>query len=258
MTKLSVNLNKIALLRNSRETKVPSVVEAAKTAIAGGADGITVHPRPDQRHITPDDVFELAALLKKPTYQHIELNIEGNPEFSEQTNGYPGFIELVEKVKPNQCTLVPDSNEQLTSDHGWNFEKVTFDFRQLVERLKSQGIRTSGFMETDYHQIDLAKKMGLERIELYTGPYANSFGGDTQTETLNDLVSASEKSINLGLLVNAGHDLNQQNLPLFVQQVPEVSEVSIGHALICDSIYEGLEKTVKNYKSILLKHSKRR
>ena len=255
MTKLSVNLNKIALLRNSRETKLPSVVEAAKTAIAGGADGITVHPRPDQRHITPNDVVELSNLLKKPEHQHVELNIEGNPTFAEQSNGYPGFINLVERVRPDQCTLVPDSNEQLTSDHGWNFEEITFDFRQLVERLKSQGIRTSGFVETDQDQIDLAKKMGLERIELYTGPYANSFGGDMQMKILNKFISAAEKSINLGLMVNAGHDLNQHNLPLFVQQVPDISEVSIGHALICDSIYEGLEQTVKNYKSILLKHS---
>ncbi len=255
MTKLSVNLNKIALIRNSRKTKLPSVIEAAKTAIAGGADGITVHPRPDQRHITPADVIELSVLLKKPEYHHIELNIEGNPTFAEQNNGYPGFIDLVEKVKPSQCTLVPDSNEQLTSDHGWNFEEVTFDFGQIVERLKSQGIRTSGFVETDFDQIDLAKKMGLERIELYTGPYASSFGGDKQMKTLDKLISASEKSISLGLMVNAGHDLNQRNLPLFVQKVSGVSEVSIGHALICESIYEGLEQTVKNYKSILLKHT---
>ena len=255
MTKLSVNLNKIVLIRNSRNTKLPSVIEAAKTAIAGGADGITVHPRPDQRHITPNDVIELSDLLKKPEYHHIELNIEGNPTFAEQNNGYPGFIDLVEKVKPSQCTLVPDSNEQLTSDHGWNFEEVTFDFGQIVERLKSQGIRTSGFVETDFDQIDLAKKMGLERIELYTGPYASSFGGDKQMKTLDKLISASEKSISLGLMVNAGHDLNQRNLPLFVQKVSGVSEVSIGHALICESIYEGLEQTVKNYKSILLKHT---
>ena len=257
MTKLSVNLNKIALLRNSRETKIPSVIEAAETVIAGGADGITVHPRPDQRHITPDDVYELSSLLNKPEYNHIEFNIEGNPLFPEQANGYPGFINLVEKVRPTQCTLVPDSNDQLTSDHGWNFDEITFDFQQLVDRLKSQGIRTSAFLDTDYHQINLAKKMGLECIELYTGPYANSFGGDMQIENLSKLVSASEKCINLGLVVNAGHDLNQQNLPMFVQQVPEVREVSIGHALICDSIYQGLEQTVKNYKSILIEHSKR-
>ena len=257
MIKLSVNLNKIALLRNARNTKIPSIVEAAETVIAGGADGITVHPRPDQRHITPDDVIEISNLLKKPKYHHIEFNIEGNPLFSEQANGYPGFINLVEKVRPTQCTLVPDSNDQLTSDHGWNFEEVTFDFLQLVDRLKTKGIRTSAFLDTDYHQINLAKKMGLERIELYTGPYACSFGGDMQTESLNKLITAAEKCINLGLMVNAGHDLNQQNLPLFVQKVPEVSEVSIGHALICDSIYEGLEQTVKNYKSILLKHSER-
>lgn len=257
MTKLSVNLNKIALLRNSRETKIPNVVKAAETVIAGGADGITVHPRPDQRHITPNDVIELSELLKKPKYHHIEFNIEGNPLFSEQANGYPGFMNLVEKVRPTQCTLVPDSNDQLTSDHGWNFEKITFDFRQMVETLKSQGIRTSAFLETDYHQIDLAKKMGLDRIELYTGPYANSFDEDMQIENLNKLILASEKCINLGLVVNAGHDLNQKNLPLFIQQVPKVSEVSIGHALVCDSIYEGLEQTVRNYKSILSKHSER-
>ena len=167
-----------------------------------------------------------------------------------------GFINLVEQVRPTQCTLVPDSNDQLTSDHGWNFDEITFDFQQLVDRLKSQGIRTSAFLDTDYHQINLAKKMGLECVELYTGPYANSFGGDMQIENLGKLVSASEKCINLGLVVNAGHDLNQQNLPLFVQQVPEVREVSVGHALICDSIYQGLEQTVKNYKSILIEHSK--
>jgi len=251
LPKLSVNLNKIALIRNSRDTKVPSVLEAAEISIEAGADGITVHPRPDLRHITPYDIMELSEFLSSPAYQNIEFNIEGNPMFEEGSNGYPGFIALVQEARPDQCTLVPDSNDQLTSDHGWDFSQLTFNLKETISRLRDQGIRVSGFVDPDPRQIGLAKKKGFERIELYTGPYAQNYGTPNQNPILSKFILAAEKSLQLEMNVNAGHDLNQTNLPLFIARMPEIKEVSIGHAIVSEAIYHGLRETVKTYKSIL-------
>lgn len=241
-TKLSVNLNKVALLRNARTIGIPSVLHAAQVCIDAGAQGITVHPRPDERHIRRQDVFELSELLKD--FPDVEFNIEGNP-FAE-------FMELVLKVKPTQCTLVPDSPEAFTSDHGWDLKGAEAErLRPIISRLKSEGIRTSLFMETDLEQIGLAREVGADRVELYTEPYAAAYAsGAGVEETLEQFRYAAEKAQSLWLGVNAGHDLNLQNLGLFCT-IPNVLEVSIGHALISDALEMGLAHAVRAYLSIL-------
>ncbi len=244
-TALSVNLNKIALLRNSRMSGIPSVTEAARIAIAQGADGITVHPRPDLRHIRPADVYELAAMLK------VEFNIEGNP-FEGAVGDYPGFLELVRKVRPAQCTLVPDSPEQLTSDHGWDLKKDGQQLRPIIEELKARGIRVSLFMNADSEDIELAAALGADRIELYTEAYADAYGSDQQQAVLELFMGAAERAQAVGLEVNAGHDLNLDNLGLFAT-IAGVAEVSIGHALIADALLMGLGDAVAAYKAILVK-----
>ena len=251
MTSLSVNLNKVALLRNSRVTKIPSVVAAAVTAIEAGAEGITVHPRPDMRHIRPDDVYDLAELLSKPEYQAIEFNIEGNPYAGAEPNGFPGFMSLVERVKPHQCTLVPDDPVQLTSDHGWNLSGESNRLKPLVDSLKAQGIRVSCFMDPDQEQLTLAQHLGTDRIEFYTGPYADHFGTADGDSILQTFVAAGRHARDLGLDINAGHDLNQDNLGHFCREVPDVAEVSIGHAIISDALWLGLADTVARYRAIL-------
>ena len=248
MTVLSVNLNKVALLRNSRDTTIPSVVAAARTVIAAGAQGITVHPRPDQRHIRPSDVRDLKLLLSTE-YPQIEFNIEGNP-YAEEEQDYPGFIELVKEAVPNQCTLVPDDPNQLTSDHGWNLRGESNRLKQIVEELHSLGTRISLFMDPDPEQIELAKRLGVDRIELYTGPYADAFGTTEEDAVFAKFHEAAEKARAVGLGLNAGHDLNQQNLAKFCQ-VANLAEVSIGHAIICDALWAGLEQTVSAYRAIL-------
>lgn len=248
-TKLSVNLNKIALVRNSRKTTIPSVVEAAKTAIAAGAQGITVHPRPDQRHIRPDDVRDLAELLAQPGFEDIEFNIEGNPYAGEEAGGYPGFMALVDTVRPDQCTLVPDDPNQLTSDHGWDLTSQSNELQPVVDRLKAQGIRVSLFMDPLPSQIELAARLGVDRVELYTGPYADVFGN--HDKILEEFARAAATADELGLGVNAGHDLNLDNLGPFCRGVPNVAEVSIGHAIVADAIWMGLEPTVRRYREIL-------
>ena len=250
-TKLSVNLNKVALIRNSRDTTIPSVVEAAVTAIENGAEGITVHPRPDQRHIRPGDVYDLAELLAKPGYQHIEYNIEGNPFAGPEDNGYPGFMTLIDEVKPHQATLVPDDPNQLTSDHGWNLTGESNRLTPIIDALRSAGARISLFMDPVNEQLDLASHLGVERIEFYTGPYADAFGTDDSDNVLAPFVAAGEHANTIGLGINAGHDLNQQNLATFCREVPGVLEVSIGHAIITDALWEGLGPTVKAYRTIL-------
>lgn len=251
MTALSVNLNKVALLRNSRVTKIPSVVAAAVTAIEAGAQGITVHPRPDMRHIRPDDVYDLAELLAKPEYQSIEFNIEGNPYAGEEANGFPGFMPLVESVDPHQCTLVPDDPVQLTSDHGWNLNGESNRLKPLVSSLKARGIRVSCFMDPDHEQLTLAQHLGTDRIEFYTGPYADHFGTPEGEAILQTFVDAGKHARDLGLGINAGHDLNQENLGQFCREVPSVAEVSIGHAIIADALWLGLSETVTRYRAIL-------
>ncbi len=247
-TALSVNLNKIALIRNSREGNYPNVVEHAEQCIAAGADGITVHPRPDQRHIRPGDVRELAELVRP--LADIEFNVEGNP-FAESLGDFPGFIELVEETRPDQCTLVPDNNDQLTSDHGFDLTQSGEALKPIIARLHALNIRVSLFMDPDPEQIALAKEVGADRIELYTGPYAaaHKVGGERYEQSLAEHKLAAETASKLGLGLNAGHDLNQENLPAY-RGLKDLLEVSIGHALTVDSIQDGLVPTVKAYKAI--------
>ncbi len=250
-TLLSVNLNKIALLRNSRETTIPSVVEAAVTCIKAGAQGITVHPRPDMRHIRPSDVYDLAELLTRPNYSNIEFNIEGNPYAGPEENGYPGFMALVEAVKPDQCTLVPDDPNQLTSDHGWNLTGESNRLKPLVVKLKADNIRVCCFMDPDHEQLRLARHLGTDRIEFYTGPYADQYNSPEVDSILRTFTDAGSLAVSLGLGINAGHDLNQDNLARFCREVPNVAEVSIGHAIITDALSIGLFETVSRYREIL-------
>ncbi|MEH6469459.1 MAG: pyridoxine 5'-phosphate synthase [Porticoccus sp.] len=245
---LSVNLNKIALIRNSREGNYPDVVEHAKVCLANGADGITVHPRPDQRHIRPNDVHQLSKLVSP--LEGIEFNIEGNP-FAESKGSYPGLIQLAEETLPDQCTLVPDSDNQLTSDHGFNLTLARDKLIPIIERLKSLDIRVSLFMDPDPTQIELAKQVGADRIELYTGPYAAAWGNPEELNTIfKQHYDAAKLALDIGLGVNAGHDLNLINLARF-STIPGLAEVSIGHALTVDAIAMGLGNAVQAYKRVL-------
>lgn len=249
MTKLSVNLNKVALIRNSRETRIPSVVEAAKTVIGAGAEGITVHPRPDQRHIRPDDVYDLANLLADPQYKDIEFNIEGNPYAGPEANGYPGFMALVEQTTPHQATLVPDDPNQLTSDHGWDLTVESNELQGIIDRIKSMQVRVSLFMDPDTDQIARAARLGADRIEYYTGPYAEAY--PHHKSILAPFISTAKHATELGLGINAGHDLNLDNLEAFCREVPGVAEVSIGHAIITDALWLGWVETITRYRQIL-------
>lgn len=234
MIQLSVNVNKIATLRNARGGSIPNVVEAARTCINAGCHGITVHPRPDARHITFQDVFDLAAMLT------VEFNIEG----------YPGaeFIDLVLRVRPTQVTLVPDPPGVLTSNAGWNLTRGAADWLgDLLARFRDAGIRTSLFLDADAAQIKRAQKLGADRIELYTGPYAHAFGTPAGKTILAAHREAARLARKLGLGVNAGHDLDLNNIPAYVKTIKGLQEVSIGHALISDALYMGLTRTVKAY-----------
>lgn len=253
MAVLSVNLNKVALLRNSREGETPSVLWAADTVIAAGAAGITVHPRPDQRHIRPSDVAALAARLI--AHPGIEFNIEGNPFARSRANGYPGFDALIEAARPAQATLVPDSDNQLTSDHGWDLSGDNARLTERIAHYQRLGARVSLFMDPDLGQIERAKSVGADRIELYTGPFAALAAtaglADPRTrESLERYRRAAEHATAIGLGVNAGHDLDLHNLPLFAT-IHEVLEVSIGHALIADALRIGLGAAVAAYLSAL-------
>ena len=237
MTKLSVNLNKIALVRNTRPLGIPSVTGCAKIALDAGANGITVHPRPDGRHIRTHDVYELAEVLK--SYPRVEFNIEGNP--------FENAIELVRAVRPHQFTMVPDDPAQSTSDHGWNLARDGARLKPLIAEVKALGVRVSLFMDADSHAIDVAGKLGADRVELYTEPYARAFGTGAEADSLAQYAAAARAAGAAGLGLNAGHDLNQQNLPRFLSKVPGVLEVSIGHALTADALQDGLAQTVRNY-----------
>lgn len=253
MTKLSVNLNKIALIRNSREGDYPSVPKHAEVCLAAGADGITVHPRPDQRHIRPRDVRDLAALVAR--HRGIEFNVEGNP-FAGAEGSYPGFLALVEETLPHQCTLVPDNSDQLTSDHGFDLKTSGEKLAPVIARLRQLGMRVSLFMDPEPEQIRLAREVGAHRIELYTGPYAEAWGDADRLELLLQRYrQAAEVAAHEGLGVNAGHDLNLDNLERFAQGVPGLLEVSIGHALTVDAIAMGLGNAVTAYKNLLHKRS---
>jgi pyridoxine 5-phosphate synthase len=238
MTKLSVNVNKVATLRNTRTLGIPSVVHASKLCLDAGADGITVHPRPDQRHIKPHDVDEINELLA--FYPSAEFNIEGNPLIE--------YMHIVEKARPDQCTFVPDGREQFTSNHGWNLREPGIDQRlaPLMVRLKQSGCRISLFMDPVAEDMPLAKSLGADRVELYTEPFASAFANGDR-DAARPYTEAAERAHALGLEVNAGHDLNLENLPAFLAQVPHVAEVSIGHALIADALEFGLPETVKRY-----------
>ena len=252
MIALSVNVNKIALIRNSREGNYPSVVDYAQTCIGAGADGITVHPRPDQRHIRPADVIELSEVCANTTRINgaaLEFNIEGNP-FAEPLEEYPGLLALVEQTRPQQCTLVPDSSGQLTSDHGFDLTRSGEKLKPLISALQALDVRVSLFMDPDKKQIDLARELGVERIELYTGPFA---AATDQPSLFEHYFEAARHATEIGLGVNAGHDLNLHNLGQFAT-VPGLLEVSIGHALIVDAIERGLAPAVKAYKALLGKH----
>jgi pyridoxine 5-phosphate synthase len=240
MTKLSVNLNKVALLRNSRAIGIPSVTHVARICIRAGAQGITLHPRPDERHAKPSDVYELAELLMETPA--VELNVEGNP--------FPQFMEIVRRVKPTQCTLVPDSPEAVTSDHGWNLDEDRERLKPIIEELKRLGIRVSLFMDADSPHIEKVKEIGADRIELYTEPYAAAYGSDDSETVFERFRLAAEKAQGFGLGVNAGHDLNLENLGKFCS-IPNVLEVSIGHALIADALELGLFDAVGAYLKIL-------
>lgn len=237
MAKLSVNLNKIALLRNTRTLGIPSITRAAQIVINAGAEGITVHPRPDGRHVRAHDVRELAELLKQTP--GVEFNIEGNP--------FHNLLEFVRDVRPHQCTLVPDEDGQFTSDHGWDLSKDSAKLGPIVRELKSLGVRVSLFMDPSPGAMPLVRALGADRIELYTEPYAQAFG----TERLDNIMalykSAAIAAQVEGLGINAGHDLNLDNLPSFVKAIPDVLEVSIGHALVADALEFGLAETVKRY-----------
>ena len=239
MTTLSVNLNKVALLRNARDLGIPSVIEAAQICIDAGANGMTVHPRPDQRHIRPSDVYELSRTLT------VEFNIEGNP-FAEEGDGYPGFMRLVRDVRPAQCTLVPDSPEQSTSDHGWDLTADGGRVAPVIRELKDLGIRVSMFMDAEAAGISLAAESGTDRVELYTEPYASAFATGDVDAVFERYAQAAAHAKGCGLGVNAGHDLNLHNLPRFCT-IPGILEVSIGHALIADALKMGLRATVQAY-----------
>jgi pyridoxine 5-phosphate synthase len=239
MTKLSVNINKIATLRNSRGGNNPDVIKTAIDIQNFGAEGITVHPRPDERHIRYADVFELKKIITT------EFNIEGNPK--EQK-----FVDLVLANKPNQVTLVPDAEGQLTSDHGWDTIKNKDYLIEIISVFKKAGIRVSIFVDPDINMITGAKETGTDRIELYTESYAKEYAKGNKQEAINPYLLAAEKAYEIGFGINAGHDLNLNNLKYFSQNIPGLQEVSIGHALITDALYFGLENAVQLYRRQLI------
>ena len=238
MTKLSVNINKIATLRNARGGNNPDVVKVALDCEKFGAEGITVHPRPDERHIRRSDVYALRPVLST------EFNIEGYPS--------PEFIDLVLKVKPHQVTLVPDAPDQITSNAGWDTKTHLSFLSDLMDTFGGAGIRTSIFVGTDIELIEYAAKAGADRVELYTEPYASNYAKNRE-EAIAPYITAAKAAKKNGLGLNAGHDLSLENLAYFAQTIPNLDEVSIGHALICDALYLGIEETIRRYKECLKK-----
>lgn len=235
-TKLSVNINKVALIRNARGESLPDLIQFARDCEAFGADGITVHPRPDERHVRFDDVPRLKEVVQT------ELNIEGNPT--------DRFMDLVLDVVPHQCTLVPDDPDQLTSDHGWDARKHGSFLKEVIRELKSKGIRVSIFVDDDPDMMEAAAETGTDRVELYTGPYAVDYSADP-SKAVKSYVETANLARELGLEINAGHDLNLDNLQFLIQSIPFIAEVSIGHALISDALYYGIQNTIQMYKGKL-------
>ena len=241
-TSLSVNLNKVALVRNTRHLGIPSITRAATLCLQAGASGITVHPRPDERHIRRADVRDLAGLMQ--AWPDREFNIEGNP--------FHNLMDCLRdlrarKLPVHQVTFVPDGEGQFTSDHGWNFPQDADRLRPMIEEARTWGVRVSLFMDADAQAMAAAKAVGADRVELYTEPYAAAWGGPQQAAQLARFAAAAQAALDAGLGVNAGHDLNRDNLTTFIQQVPGVSEVSIGHALIADALELGYSATVQAY-----------
>lgn len=236
-TALSVNVNKVALVRNTRHLGIPSVTRAASLCLQAGAQGITVHPRPDQRHIRTHDVHDLAALLQD--WPDREYNIEGNP--------FHNLMPFVRELRPHQVTFVPDSEGQFTSDHGWRFPDDAERLRPIIDECRDLGVRVSLFMDADAPSMAHAKAVGADRVELYTEPYAAAFGTPQQSAQLERFRAAAQAALDAGLGVNAGHDLNRDNLVPFLRTVPGVSEVSIGHALMADALELGYAATVADY-----------
>ena len=236
MTQLSVNINKIATIRNARGGNIPNVLDAAVNCERYGADGITVHPRPDERHIRYQDVYDIKDNI------HVEFNIEGNPSDS--------FMKLVSRIKPAQVTLVPDAHDAITSNSGWQVKESLSYLKDIVAQLKENDIRTSLFVETDLDNIEEAAKTGTDRIELYTEPYARLYPNNTE-KAIAPFVKAAEKALEVGLGLNSGHDLNLDNLKFYCEKIPGLLEVSIGHALISDALYYGLENTIQMYKRLV-------
>jgi pyridoxine 5-phosphate synthase len=245
-TALSVNLNKIAVLRNSRGGEEPDPRHAAEVCIEAGCQGITVHPRPDRRHIRPDDVMGMRRLCQG----RVEFNIEGNP-FAPARPGYPGFLPLVLDAQPEQCTLVPDADGQLTSDHGFDPRRDLERLAPVVATLKAEGIRVSLFVDAGTADLAAFRRIGADRIELYTGPYAAAHAAGAEAGELSRCRQSAEEAAAAGLEVNAGHDLSQTNLGRFLATVPDVAEVSIGHALIGEALYAGLAPTVRAYLRVI-------
>ena len=237
MTKLSVNINKIATLRNARGENMPDILKVAEDCQRFGADGITVHPRPDERHITKKDVFDLQSKITT------EFNIEGYPS--------PEFIAMVKRVKPNQVTFVPDPPNTLTSNEGWDTVAHELFLTEIVTDMQAAGIRTSLFLEPNAEKIKAASRIGTDRIELYTGPYAKQYS-ENKEAAIAPFIEAAKLAKSLGLGLNAGHDLNLEQRNYLVANIPWIKEVSIGHALISDALYMGLEKTIKAYKNCLI------
>ena len=246
-TALSVNVNKIAVLRNSRGGSEPDVVQAASTCLDAGAHGITVHPRPDARHIRAEDVYALSLLTRS---RGVEFNLEGNP-FAPPRTGYPGFAALCAQTRPAQATLVPDSDAQITSDHGFDFSGDLGALREHIAELRGLGCRVSLFVDAGCPDVERAAELGAQRIELYTGPFAAAFAQGDASAAIALCAATARRAQAVGVGVNAGHDLSEANLAAFLFGVPDVLEVSIGHALIGEALYAGLEATVRSYLAIL-------
>ncbi|MCQ2346124.1 MAG: pyridoxine 5'-phosphate synthase [Paludibacteraceae bacterium] len=234
MTRLSVNINKVATLRNARGGNLPDVEQFAKDCERFGAQGITVHPRPDERHIRRPDVYALRNLITT------EFNIEGNPQ--------PAFVDLVCEVRPTQVTLVPDAEDQLTSNHGWDTKQHLAKLTALIQRFRREGIRVSVFVNADPEMVEYAKRAGADRVELYTGPFAELYDRDAAA-AIEMIRPAAEKAHEIGIGLNAGHDLNLRNLQALITEFPWIDEVSIGHALIADALYLGIEETIRRYRA---------
>jgi pyridoxine 5-phosphate synthase len=236
MTKLSVNINKIATIRNARGGNTPNVVQVAIDCERFGADGITVHPRPDERHIATQDIYDLNEVVTT------EFNIEGYPD--------ERYMRIIEEIRPAQATLVPDPPHVLTSNAGWDTVKHQQLLVELIAEFRSKGVRSSIFVDTQLRNIEYAAKCGVDRIELYTGPFAENYVLNPE-KAVSAYVEAAELALSLGLEINAGHDLNLENLKFFKHSIPSLAEVSIGHALISDALYLGLENTIQRYKLLL-------